>query len=382
MILSVTSQPRYAPPVEFVERKGTGHPDTLCDALAEGLSRMLARGYVEHTGAIQHFNVDKALLAAGSVDVRFGEGKHLERARLILVGKADVSRWQPDVDELRDLVRKELGALLPDADLDAGFEIDVWLTQSSADLSLVVSGRDDLVPLANDTSFAVASVPRSPLEQTVHDIETTLNSDEFRASIPIGRDIKVMGARAESTSITVAVPVLARKVSGPADYAEALAAVEQRAQEVAAANLAQEVDIAVNGADHEDSPYLTISGTSAEAGDDGQVGRGNRFGGLITPYRPMSLEAAAGKNPAAHVGKAYHATAHDIATRIVDETGAEGVPVKLLSRIGNPVTDPHVVHVGAVGDIDTGAADRIVRESLDDWSGVLARLIDGRYELF
>jgi S-adenosylmethionine synthetase len=34
-------------------------------------------------------------------------------------------------------------------------------------------------------------------------------------------------------------------------------------------------------------------------------GRGNRVGGLITPCRPMTLEAAAGKNAAMHVGKSY-----------------------------------------------------------------------------
>jgi S-adenosylmethionine synthetase len=36
--------------------------------------------------------------------------------------------------------------------------------------------------------------------------------------------------------------------------------------------------------------FLTVTGTSAEAGDDGEGGRGNRTGGLITPYRAMTLE--------------------------------------------------------------------------------------------
>jgi S-adenosylmethionine synthetase len=38
------------------------------------------------------------------------------------------------------------------------------------------------------------------------------------------------------------------------------------------------------------SVYLTVTGTSAEAGDDGEAGRGNRVNGLITPYRPMTME--------------------------------------------------------------------------------------------
>lgn len=49
------------------------------------------------------------------------------------------------------------------------------------------------------------------------------------------------------------------------------------------------------GADDESGLHLTVTGLSAEMGDDGQVVRGNRVSGLITPDRPMSLEAAAGK---------------------------------------------------------------------------------------
>ena len=49
-------------PVEVVECKGSGHPDTLCDAIAERVSVALCRYYLEHFGAILHHNVDKVLL--------------------------------------------------------------------------------------------------------------------------------------------------------------------------------------------------------------------------------------------------------------------------------------------------------------------------------
>jgi len=85
--------------------------------------------------------------------------------------------------------------------------------------------------------------------------------------------------------------------------------------------------------DTPESIYLTVTGTSAEAGDDGEVGRGNRANGLITPYRPMSLEATAGKNPVTHVGKIYNVLAQRIAAGIVRETaGVEEAYCSLLSR--------------------------------------------------
>ena len=95
-----------------------------------------------------------------------------------------------------------------------------------------------------------------------------------------------------------------------------------------------------------DSVYLTVTGLSAEAGDDGQVGRGNRVNGLITPYRPMSLEAAAGKNPVTHVGKLYNLMASRIAHAVV--AGVPGVNeanCTLLSQIGRPIDAPQVFDV-------------------------------------
>src|SRR3990172_5293563 len=60
--------------VEIVERKGLSHPDTLCDSIMEQVAQALARMYLERTGAVRHFNCDKALLVAGDVNHRWGGG--------------------------------------------------------------------------------------------------------------------------------------------------------------------------------------------------------------------------------------------------------------------------------------------------------------------
>lgn len=382
MNLSLTTRAPYAPPVEFVERKGTGHPDTICDRLAEELARQLARDYEEHTGAVRHFNVDKAILAAGSVDVDFGGGEHTKASKLVLVGKAAFGfDWKPDIEQLKVQYHARLMELLPDARPDA-FEVDVWLNQSSSDLAAVVHA-ETVAPLANDTSFAAVSMPRSVLESTVHAVEIHLNSDAYRATTPIGRDIKVMGARVgEEMTVTVASPVLAAKVADRDAYNAVINTVEEDASALASEIAGRTVAVQVNQADQEDSVYLTLSGTSAEAGDDGQVGRGNRFGGLITPYRPMSLEAAAGKNPAAHVGKTYHAIGYDITQRMIGETDASEVTVRLLSSIGHSVTEPQAVHIEVAGDPDPDAVLGITEDCFADWSGVTERLVDGQYELY
>lgn len=382
MSLTITRRDRYNPPIEFVERKGTGHPDTICDRLAEELACQLARDYLQYTGAVRHFNVDKAILAAGAVDIGFGGGIHVKPSKLVLVGKAAFGfDWEPDTDELADQYHKRLLELLPDASPEA-FEVEVWLNRSSVDLAAVVHA-ETVAPLANDTSFAAVSLPRSILESIVHEIETHLNGDSYRKRVPVGRDIKVMGARiGDDITVTVACPVLAHSVADRDQYDAVMDIVREDAVSIASAIAGRAVTVRVNQADQEESVYLTLTGTSAEAGDDGQVGRGNRFGGLITPYRPMSLEAAAGKNPASHVGKTYHAIGSDISDRLISETSIEEVTIRLLSSIGHLVTEPQAVHVEVSGSAADDAVTEIVHDCFADWSGVTDRLIDGAYELF
>lgn len=382
MNLSLTHRDHYNPSIEFVERKGLGHPDTLCDRLAEELACQLARDYETHTGAVRHFNVDKAVLAAGSVDIGFGGGVHTKPSKLVLVGKAAFGfAWEPDTEALADQYHKRMLELLPDADSDA-FEVEVWLNRSSADLAAIVHA-ESVAPLANDTSFAAVSLPRSILEQTVHGIEMYLNADDYRAKLPIGRDIKVMGARnGDDITVTIACPVMAQGVQSRSEYNDVVAAVHDDAVRLTSGIAGRDVTVQVNQADQEDSVYLTLTGTSAEAGDDGQVGRGNRFGGLITPYRPMSLEAAAGKNPAAHVGKTYHAIGFDMSKKLISETGADETTIRLLSSIGHPVTEPQEVHVEVAGDVSEAEVADITHDCFADWAGVTDRLVAGEYELF
>src|SRR5690606_39588302 len=97
MLLDVSAGRIAAGDTEIVERKGLGHPDTLCDAIAERVSVSLSRYYLEHFGAILHHNVDKALICAGSASPRFGGGELLEPIDIFLGGRVTA-----DVKGVRD----------------------------------------------------------------------------------------------------------------------------------------------------------------------------------------------------------------------------------------------------------------------------------------
>lgn len=335
-------------PFEIVERKGLGHPDTICDALAENLSRALSRFYLERFGAILHHNVDKALLCGGAARPAFGGGEVTAPIDLYLAGRATASFEGAaiPVDEIAvEESRRWLRENLRHFDAERHVRIHPRIRPTSPDLAaLFLRRREAGAPLANDTSLGVGFAPLDELEGAVLAVERALNSREVRAAHPeIGEDIKVMGVRSgRAIALTVACALVGRHVSGIDDYRRKKARILEIASSAAGAG----AEVALNSADGDsaDSVYLTVTGLSAEAGDDGQVGRGNRVNGLITPYRPMSLEAAAGKNPVTHVGKLYNLLANRIARALVAEVG--GVTEAycyLVSRIGRPITEPQLV---------------------------------------
>jgi len=341
-------------PLEIVERKGLGHPDTICDALAENLSVSLSRFYVERFGTILHHNVDKALLCGGSARAVFGGGEVLEPIEIYLAGRAtkEFRGVQIPVDEIAvEASRQWLKEHMRFLDPERHVRILPRIRPTSSDLaSLFAQSHGGAAPPANDTSLGVGFAPLDTLECIVLAVERRLNSRAIKASHPaIGEDIKVMGARrGETIRLTLACAIVDRCVTGLDDYRATKVAITDLALAEARKRTSASVSVEVNTADGDtpDSVYLTVTGTSAEAGDDGQVGRGNRVNGLITPYRPMSIEAAAGKNPVTHVGKLYNVLAQRIAGSIVREvTGVQEAYCGLLSQIGRPINEPQLIDV-------------------------------------
>jgi S-adenosylmethionine synthetase len=334
--------------VEIVERKGIGHPDTICDSVAEAASRALARFYHGRFGQILHHNVDKALLVGGTARPHFGGGEIVTPIEIILAGRAtrEVRGVPVAVDEIatkaaRDWLRTHLRSL----DAEHQVRIRCMIRPSSRALvELFERQRSGGAVLANDTSCGVGYAPLSALERTVLAVEGALQEAriDFRA---IGEDLKVMGvAQGGGTHLTIACAIVAAHVSGMGAYRAAKARIAEIAGVVAPG-----AQIAVNTADGdtEDSVYLTVTGTSAEAGDDGEVGRGNRANGLITPCRPMSLEAVAGKNPVSHVGKLYNLAAQKIAAAAAELPEIAEAQCFLVSDIGQPITEPRVAELRA-----------------------------------
>ncbi len=381
--------------VEIVERKGLGHPDSICDGVAEEVSRALAQTYLDRFGKPLHFNTDETQLVAGTAAPAFGGGEMLEPIYLLIVGRAtkkyDGERIPAETIALRT-AREYLDEQFPHLDVGSDIIVDVKLGEGSGDLQEVFDEEGHSVPMANDTSYGVGHAPLTETEQIVYNTEHQLNTEYAADNPEVGQDIKVMGKREDDhIDVTVAVAMVDEHIGGLEEYRDAVEGVEQYVTELSTTYTDRNVTVHVNTADdyEEGSIYLTTTGLSAEQGDDGSVGRGNRANGLITPNRPMSMEATSGKNPINHIGKIYNLLSTEIAESVAEDVdGIRQVQIRLLSQIGRPIDQPHVADAKVVTADDVTLEDIhddiqvAVDDELANVTELTQRVIDGELSTF
>ena len=333
--------------IELVERKGIGHPDSISDGLAEAVSRALCREYIGKCGTVLHHNTDETQIVAGRSSPRFGGGEVLQPIYILLVGRA--TKEFEGVELATESValqaaRKYLKNTLVNMDLERDVIMDCKLGTGSSDLRDVF--KRDRVPVANDTSFGVGHAPFSELENLVYNTERQLLTDLKSRMPAIGEDMKVMGLRdGEDITLTICSGMIGKYIDDLDSYINMTQEMKTYVEELATRYTERDVNVCINTGDNLKTSciFLTVTGTSAEMGDDGSVGRGNRCNGLITPNRPMSMEATSGKNPINHIGKIYNLLSTQMARDIVKQVPeVQDVYIRLLSQIGKPIDQPLV----------------------------------------
>lgn len=372
--------PTHKSDVEIVERKGIGHPDSICDGIAEAVSRELSKYYLKEYGRVLHHNTDQLEAVGGQSKPKYGGGKILEPSYIILSGRAtsQVDGESIPVKSISIGATKEyMRSNFKHLNIDTDVIIDSMIGHGSVDLR----GLFDTGKLkSNDTSFGVGFAPFSDTEKLVLATEKYINGDLKKTLPAVGYDVKVMGFREKNTiNLTVAAAFVDKYVKDHSEYQSIKEQLRSKVLDNATKLTDKKVQVYVNTGDSEAEhvEYLTVTGLSMENGDDGSVGRGNRVNGLITPYRAMSMEAAAGKNPVTHVGKLYNVLSNIIAADIVKEAGGdiEEVLVRIVSQIGREISDPHVASVQAIyaSGVQASKYESKIRSIVD---GHLSRISD------
>lgn len=372
--------------VELVERKGLGHPDSICDGLAEAVSRGLCREYIERYDKILHHNTDQVELVGGRSNPVFGSDEIVKPIYILLSGRAttEVGDEKIPVDEVAlKAAHDYLSENFVEVDVENGVVMEDRIGMGSTDLRDVF-GRDG-IPKSNDTSFGVSYAPFTITEQLTYDVEKYMNGPMKKKVPASGTDIKVMGVRhGQEIVLTICNAMVSKHIDDKDAYKNIIEEMVSLIQDQVVKKTDQQVKVEINTGDNydHDSFFLTVTGTSAEMGDDGSVGRGNRANGLITPYRPMSMEATAGKNPVNHVGKIYNLLSKEIARDIV-EAGADECLVRLMSQIGKPIDQPLCADIQIVGDEKVKAkAVEVADYWLENVTDITQMCVDGKAETF
>ncbi|MDR3548564.1 MAG: methionine adenosyltransferase [Candidatus Pacebacteria bacterium] len=390
---------------EIVERKGRGHPDTLADRMAELFSRTYSQYTKSKYGAILRHQFDKLSLMGGKCDVCFGGGNFRSPVRLLINGRATPKIGYENI-AFRDLLFTTAADFLEKELRNFDFLTDcrvMWESTSNPTRGMIDNKfrgtsaihyrfrprtLKDLPevtkPISNDTAVGCAWAPFTPLEQLVLDLEQHLTSDQTWALYPwMGADCKVMASRiGANIELTVNIPQLSTLVGSSSEYWHNSEIILSLINNIVGKAPFSKVRVALNTGDKTDNEmvYLLYTGSCIESGDEGQVSRGNRLGGVISSRRPFSIEGLSGKNPSYHAGKIYSVVAWDIANAIWMQHKAP-CEVYIASQIDRPMDDPWVIVINTASEIDAGCAEKITGDVLNNLSQVTAKLLNGEYPL-
>ena len=377
------------PKIEIVERKGIGHPDTICDSIADRFALNLAQYYLKKFNQIFHFNVDKALLVAGETKTKFGGGKILKPMKIFFGDRATYKIDDEDVPIDEILNHSVYDWLKENLRFVSEKEVEVVneVKHGSEELTSIFKRKEEYLP-ANDTSALVGYAPLTTLEKSVLELERYLNSKDFKKRFPeSGEDIKVMGLREDNNfTFTIAMAFVDRFVKSEDDYFKKKDEIKEEIKNFLKQKFEVKAEVYLNTLDErgkgEEGCYLTVTGTSAESADSGEVGRGNRVNGIIALNRPAGSEAAPGKNMISHVGKIYNLLAFDIASKIYEKIRKHNY-VWLLSQIGRPVNKPLVisVEVDNLNKSEEEVVKEIVEKRFETLKDFIKELIEGKFKV-
>jgi len=391
---TIKGLPTFEKRFEIVERKGIGHPDTICDLVMNQVSIELTKMYLKETDAIQHHNMDKSMLVAGQSEIKFGGGNITKQMKLVIGDRAtfEVKGQKLPVEDIAISTAKKWfdNNLRYVKDEHVKYQLEIGT--SSHELRSIFDNPKSFV--ANDTSALVGYAPFTKTESAVLETEQYINSQKFKKEFPeSGEDVKVMGFRNENNlELTIAMAFVDSHVESEGKYFKRKEEMHQAISEFHKKSDFGKIEISMNNLDVKNSGingiYLTVLGTSADNADSGEVGRGNMANRVISLSRPAGSEATAGKNPVSHIGKIYNALSFRIAEEIQKTLPEmDEVLVWMYNIIGKPVNDPRAVIVQPISNKELDATkfessiEEIVDKNLDNIDEFCMQLASGKIDV-
>ncbi|MBC1512045.1 methionine adenosyltransferase [Listeria booriae] len=374
--ISVDKNYRFDKVEELVERKGIGHPDTICDAIAEKASQLYSSYFMKSYGRVAHHWFDKVMLIGGASDIAYGRGELLIPYKVIFAGKCVKKVGIVEVPILH-IFEEACNTVL--SRVLTGFNINRDLVVVDETVDYHGAGRkskrympkkiEDLVVIdvesfvSNDCNLLSAHYPLTFLENLVLELEHYINGAEFKLLFSeSGWDVKIVGVKNKGYfELILNIPILASRVANHSEYSKLVSKIKKHLENHCLKTYRYKIILIVNPQDCTGQPYLTSLGSAADTGDVGVVGRGNRINGLITPMKSMSIEAPSGKNPIDHTGKIYGVLCTNLARAIYYEFSTP-VEVHIYTYKEVPLLDPTKIII----DFDENGLDKLANDRVKD----------------
>ncbi|MGU3438769.1 methionine adenosyltransferase [Bacillus cereus] len=381
---------------EVVERKGLGHPDTLTDGIAEAAEIEYCKYCLDKFGYIPHHNFDKVMIIGGKCVQKYGGNDFSDPIKVIFMGRGSKSFGNEQIP-LEDIQIKAakayLSRVLPHLDVNLTSTIEFHSeTSSHSTRPYWFSPRDknDLPeynadgPIANDTATMISYWPLTTSEKLPLDIEGYFyRNDTDGLPHPrfkeFGGDIKVMVVRdGDDIVITVTVPQITTMTVSEEQYLLRQDHLrENLMQYVNDLYPNENINLIINNQKlgNNPRPYLVTAGSCTDFGEEGAVGRGNKTHGIISSFRPNTMEAPHGKNSTYFVGKVLGYQADVIAKQIYDVTGSP-CQVILRANIDDKLYVPSKIMVSTANEVDEEIVRNIVQDSLNVGAETTMRIIN------
>lgn len=386
---------------EVVERKGLGHPDTLVDGIVEAAEISYAEYSLNEFGVIPHHNFDKAMLLGGLCLQKYGGGNFTDPVKMIFMGRGSRS-FGDEMIPLEDIqfsaARSYFNRILPHLDLknpEVYQESSMTSSHSTRPNWFSPRNIDDLPeygeggPRANDTATMISYWPLTDAEKITLDLEGYFyKDDEDGLPYPrfeyFGQDIKVMTVRdGENITATLAVPQITTVTPDAETYFDREWKLREELQKYAnSLTQSEKVKVIVNTQTLGENPrpYLVTAGSCTDFGEEGAVGRGNKTHGIISSFRPNTMEAPHGKNSTYFVGKVLGYQADIIAKAVYEQTGS-ACQVILQVNVGDYLFDPSHVIISTKDQVDPAIVRQVAEDCLSIGRETTSQLITDKHYL-
>lgn len=345
--------------VEMIERKGIGHPDTLADIIAESFSNTYSRYTLEKFGVIANHYVDKVTVVGAKANIDYGTGDIIKNIKVYLLGKITDKIGDEAIDYekmFKTVVEHTFIEIFKNKDIikyiDYEFNVHDGRGKDHSvsfytPKNIAALKKANEVLRSNDTVMCSGYAPLSKTERLAIEVENYICSDHFKERFPsTGYDVKVLLVRDDSgVDITICIPFIAKDTPSKKYYQDQLVKIKKDLLKMTKKHTDRKVTLHINTKDEGGRyAYLTVFGSAIDKGDQGVVGRGNRYNGLISINREMNTEAPAGKNPLHHAGKLFNIQANRMSEELSKTFNCD-VVINISTKNGDILHHPHRVYI-------------------------------------